>query len=100
MPPVTVRYNTSGGVWQLCCTGYLGNSVAFGLAVEDFVAKPFAEITTDATPPVCTAAKPTSGLSRENAFYSPGKGWCHVWHPSVGLAIKPSARHAAVLQIA
>ena len=57
--------------------------MAFGLAVKDFGAKPFAKIATGATPPVCTAAKPTSGLSREKAFYSPGKGWCRVWHPSV-----------------
>ena len=28
-------------------------------------------------------SKPTSGLSREKAFYSPGKGWCRVWHPFV-----------------
>ena len=83
MPPVTIGYATSGGVQQLCCTGCLGYSMAFGLAVEDFGAKPFAEITTGATPPVCTAAKPTSGLSTEKAFYSPGKGWCHMWHPSV-----------------
>ena len=57
--------------------------MAFGLAVEDFGAKPFAEMATGATPPVCTAAKPTSGLSRENTFCLPGKGWCRVWHPSV-----------------
>ena len=57
--------------------------MAFGLAVEDFGAKPVAEIATGATPPVCTAAKPTSGLSRENTFCLPGKGWCRVWHPSV-----------------
>ena len=61
----------------------LGESMAFGLAVEDFGAKPFTEIATGATPPVCTAAKPTSGLSRERTFYSPGKGWCREWHPSV-----------------
>ena len=80
MPPVTVGYATSGGVRQLHCTGCLGNSVSFGLAVEvDFGTKPFAEIATGATPPVCTAAKPTSGLSR---FCLPGKGWCRVWHPS------------------
>ena len=65
MPPVTIGFATSGGVRQLCCTGCLGDSMAFGLAVEDFGAKPFAEIATGATPPVCTAAKPTSGLSRE-----------------------------------
>ena len=57
--------------------------MAFGLAVEDFGAKPFAEIATRATPPVCTVAKPTSGLGKENTFYLPGKGWCHVWHPFV-----------------
>ena len=83
MPPVTIGYATSGGVRQLHRTGCLGDSMAFGLAAEDFGAKPFAEIATGATPPVCTAAKLTSGLSRENAFYLPGKGWCHVWHPSV-----------------
>ena len=83
MPQVTVGYATSGGVRQLCCTGCLGDSMAFGLAVENFGTKPFPKIATSATPPVCTAAKPTSGLSREKAFYSPGKGWCHVWHPSV-----------------
>ena len=83
MPLVTIGYAMSGGVRQLYRTGCLGNSMAFGLAVEDFGAIPFAEITTGATPPVCTVAKPTSGLSREKAFYSPGKGWCRVWHPSV-----------------
>ena len=83
IPPGTIEYATSGGVRQLCCTGCLGNSIAFGLAVKDFGAKPFAEIATGATPPVCTAAKPTSCLSRKKAFYSPGKGWCHVWNPSV-----------------
>ena len=83
MPPVTVGFAASGGVWQLCCTGCLGDSMAFGLAVEDFGTKPFAKIATGTTPPVYTAAKPTSGLSREKAFYSPGKGWCHVRHPSV-----------------
>ena len=57
--------------------------MAFGLAVKDFGAKPFAKTASGATPPVCTAAKPTSGLSREKTFYSPGKGWCQVWHPSV-----------------
>ena len=61
----------------------LGNSMAFGLAVEDLSAKPFAKIATGTTPPVCTVAKPTSGLSRENTFCLPGKGWCHVWHPLV-----------------
>ena len=49
MPPVTIGYATSGGVRQLCCTGCLGNSMAFGLAVKDFGAKPFAKITTGAT---------------------------------------------------
>ena len=83
MPPVTVGYATSGGVRQLRRTGCLGDSMAFGLAVYDFGAKPLAEIATGATPPVCTAAKPTSGLSRENPFCLPGKGWCRVWHPSV-----------------
>ena len=83
MPPVTIRYATSGGVRQLRCTGCLGDSVAFGLAVEDFGAKPFAEIATGATPPVCTVAKPTSELSRENAFCVSGKGWCRVWPPFV-----------------
>ena len=83
MPPVTIGFATSGGVRQLRCTGCLGDSMAFGLAVEDFGAKPFAKIATGATPPVCTVAKPTSGLSRENTFYLPGKGWCRVWHPSV-----------------
>ena len=57
--------------------------MAFGLAVKDFGAILLAEIATGATPPVCTATKPTSGLSREKAFYSPSKGWCHVWQPSV-----------------
>ena len=83
MPPVTIGYTTSGGARQLCCTGCLGDSMAFGLAVKDFGAKPFAKIATGATPPVCTAAKPTSGLSRENTFCLPGKAWCRVWHPSV-----------------
>ena len=83
MPPVTIGFAMSGGVRQLRCTGCLGDSMAFGLAVKDFGTKPFAKIATGATPPVCTAAKPTSGLSRENTFYLPGKGWCHVWHPSV-----------------
>ena len=83
MPPVTTGYAMSGGVRQLCCIGCLGDSVAFGLAVWDFGAKPVAEIATGATPPVCTAAKPTSGLSRENTFCLPGKGWCRVWHPLV-----------------
>ena len=83
MPPVTIGFATSGGVWQLCHTGFLGNSMAFGLAVEDFGAKQFAKIATGTTPPVCKAGKPTSGLSRENTFYSPGKGWCRVWHPFV-----------------
>ena len=57
--------------------------MAFGVAVKDFGAIPFAKIATGATPLVCTGAKPTSGLSRENTFYLCGKGWCHVWHPSV-----------------
>ena len=83
MPPVTTGYATSGGVRQLRCIGCLGDSVAFGLAVWDFGAKPVAEVATGATPPVCTAAKPTSGLSRENTFCLPGKGWCRVWHPWV-----------------
>ena len=83
MPPVTIGYAMSGGVQQFCRTGFLGDSMAFGLAVKDFGTKPFAKITTGATPPVCTAAKPTSCLSREKAFYLPGKGWCHEWHPSV-----------------
>ena len=83
MPPVTIGHATSGGVQQLCRTGCLGNSMAFDLAVEDFGAKPFAEIATSAMPLVCTAAKPTSGLSREKVLYSPGKGWCRMWHPSV-----------------
>ena len=83
MPPVTTGYATSGGVRQLRCIGCLGDSVAFGLAVWDFGAKPVAEIATGATPPVCTVAKPTSGLSRENKFCLPGKGCCHVWHPLV-----------------
>ena len=83
MPPVTVGIATSGGVRQLCCIGCLGDSVAFGLAVWDFGAKPVAEIATSATPTVCTVAKPTSGLSRENTFCLPGKGWCRVWHPLV-----------------
>ena len=68
MPPVTVGYATSGGVWQLCRTGCLGDSIAFGLAVKDFGAKPFGEIATGATPPVCTAAKLTSDLSKESAL--------------------------------
>ena len=80
MPPVTIGFATSGGVWQLCRTGCLGDSVAFGLAVYDFGAKPVAKTATGATPPVCTASKPTSGLSREKAFCLPGKGWCRVWH--------------------
>ena len=80
MPPVTISYATSGGVRQLHCTGCLGDGMAFGL---DFGAIPLAEIATGPTPTLCTAAKPTSGLSREKAFYLPGKGWCHVWHPSV-----------------
>ena len=83
MPLVTVGYATSGGVRQLRCTGCLGGSMAFGLAVKDFGTKPFAEIATGATTSVCTTAKLTSGLSREKAFDSPGKGWCRVWHPSV-----------------
>ena len=87
MPPVTIGYAISGGVRQFRRTGCLGDSMAFDLAFEDFGAKPLAEIATRATPPVCTAAKPTSGLSREKAFYSPGKGWCHVGHPSVSAFI-------------
>ena len=83
MPLVTIRFATVGGVQQLHCTGYLGNSMALGLAVKDFGTKPFAKIASGTTRPVCTAAKPTSSLSREKAFYSPGKGWCHVWQPSV-----------------
>ena len=76
----------SGGVQQFCCTGCLGDSMAFGLAVKDFGAEPFAEIATSATPPVCTATKPTSGPSRENLFYLPGKGWCRVWRVLVSVA--------------
>ena len=68
MPPVTIGYATFGGVWQLCCTGFLDNSMAFGLAVKDLGTKPFAEIATGTSSPVCTAAKPTSGLSREKHF--------------------------------
>ena len=78
-----IGYATSGGVRQLHCTGCLGNSMAFGLAVKDFGTKPYAKSATSATPPVCTASKPTSGLSREKAFCLPGKGWCRVWHPFV-----------------
>ena len=83
MPPVTVGIATSGGVRQLHRIGWLGDSVALGLAVEGFGTKPFAKIATGATSPICTAAKPTSGLSRENTFCLPGKGWCHVWHPFI-----------------
>ena len=83
MPPVTAGFAMSGGVWQLHRTGYLGDSMAFGLAVKEFGAKPLPKIATGATPPVCTASKPTSGLSRKKAFYLPGKGWCREWHPSV-----------------
>ena len=100
MPPVTVGYATSGRVQQLHRTGYLGNSMAFGLAVEDFGTKPVAEIATGATPPVCTAAKPTSGLSRENTFYLPGKGWCckgcaAVLPRTVGITLQRS-RHGTI----
>ena len=83
MPPVTTGYATSGGWRQLRRIGCLGDSVAFGLAVYDFGTKPVAKIATGAMPPVCTASKPTSGLSRERAFCLPGKGWCRVWHPLV-----------------
>ena len=57
--------------------------MALGLVVEELGAIPFAKIVTGATSPVCTATKPTSGLSKEKAFHSSGKGWCHVWLPSV-----------------
>ena len=50
---------------------------------SDFGTIPFAEIATGATLPMCIAAKPALGLSREKAFHLPGKGWCRVWHPSV-----------------
>ena len=68
----------SGGVWQLHCTGRWGDSMALGLVVEELGAIPFAKIATCVTPPVCTTAKFTSGLSGEKAIYLPGKGWCHV----------------------
>ena len=78
MPPVTIRFATSGGVWQLCGTGCWGDNMALGLEVEELGTIPLAKINIGTTPPVCTATKPTSGFSREKVFYLLGKGWCCV----------------------
>ena len=52
--------------------------MALGLVVKELGAIPFAKISIGTASPVCTAAKPTSGFSREKVFYLPGKGLWHV----------------------
>ena len=42
---------------------------------------------------MCAAAKLTLDLSRANAFYLPGIGWCRVWHPSVSALTGYQAGH-------